>query len=339
MILNGLDCSHWQGVIDWNAVKTAKDFAFIKATGGDNGLYIDAEAYSNYRNAKNAGLSVGQYHFAGGTDPTEEAHYFITKISPLEENDVIILDWEVDHNDPVGWCKTFCDTVFQSTGVHPIIYMSLSRTTTYDWSSVAKDCGLWVAKYGINNGTLAGAGDFSSTGAFSCIAWQFTSKGTCPGISGNVDLDIFYGSLDQLKKYGWHAPVAEAPAPTPEPIPTTEPAPAEPPVEVLPVEPTPTPIPEENAPEAVPASVTPTPTTVSVPITEEKVTYYWESIIYNFIKGVIMSWLSGKKTYFVLAVAIISSIVGAWNGTITWLQCYEAILTACTAAGFRSAIK
>ena len=133
---------------------------------------------------------------------------------------------------------------------------------------------------------------------------------------------------------GWlHPSVLDVPVPAPVP------APVVPPVEVSPPTPPVTLVIPENPPTPIQPSVTPTPTTVSVPITEEKVTYYWESIIYNFIKGVIMSWLSGKKTYFVLAVAIISSIVGAWNGTITWLQCYEAILTACTAAGFRSAIK
>lgn len=233
MTINGIDVSIWQGNIDWNAVKSAKDFAFIKATGGDGGLYVDGNAYKNYYGAKAAGLPVGQYHFAGAGDPVEEAHFFVAKVSPLEENDILILDWEVSHGDPVGWCKRFCDTVFESTGVRPIVYMSQSRTTAYDWTPVAKDCGLWVAKYGINNGTLAGAGDINNTGAFSVCAWQYTSVGSCPGIAGNVDLNIFYGSVDQLKKYGWHKP-AETPAPATQPTPTPDPV-----VENKPVEETP----------------------------------------------------------------------------------------------------
>ena len=50
-----------------------------------------------------------------------------------------------------------------------------------------------------------------------------------------------------------------------------------------------------------------------------------------------MKFLDGYKTYIVLVVAIISAIVGAWNGTITWVDAYGVILTALTAGGFRSA--
>lgn len=62
----GIDVSHWQGRIDFAAVKAAGfDFAIIKAGGADAGYYKDSQFERYYADAVAAGLDVGAYYFTG----------------------------------------------------------------------------------------------------------------------------------------------------------------------------------------------------------------------------------------------------------------------------------
>jgi len=228
--MNALDVSRWQGDINWAAVKGAGyQIAVIKISGGDDGLYYDSKANQNYSNAKANGLSVGGYHFAGGTDPVAEAEYFVKGMSPFEENDVFVLDWEVQNPDPVGWCTRFVNHVHDLANVWPLIYMNGSTLNSQDWSPVTNNCGVWVAWYGQDpNADLPVK--------YPYIMHQYTSGGSVPGISGNVDLDAWYYDIPTWDKYGWHAPQTpvEPKPPVVEP-PVVEPPVVEPPVVEPPV--------------------------------------------------------------------------------------------------------
>lgn len=58
----GIDVSHHNGTIDWRAVADQDvDFAFIKATEGSG--HVDKRFAENWEAAKDAGLTVGAYHF------------------------------------------------------------------------------------------------------------------------------------------------------------------------------------------------------------------------------------------------------------------------------------
>lgn len=249
--IKAVDVSQYQGDINWVAVKTSGvQIAIIKMGGGDAGLYTDSKANQNYYNAKAAGLALGGYMFAGGGNPQNEADFFISCMSPIEENDVFILDWEINHADPVGWCEQFAQRVHDRTGMWPLIYVNGSTRNAYDWTrGVLANCGFWIAWYGQDpEGTLPVHGSY--------IMHQYTSSGSVPGIAGRVDLDAWFGTLAQFNKYGYHAP----PAPTPPPVPVPQPVP--PPVPVPdppkpdpkpPVDPTPPPAPPAPAPEPTPA--------------------------------------------------------------------------------------
>lgn len=223
--INAIDISQWQGNINWPAVKAAGyPIAIIKMTGGDAGLYTDSKANQNYYGAKNVGILVGGYHFAGGGNAANEADFFIAAMSPLEENDVMVLDWEIQHPDPVGWCTTFVNRVHDRTGVWPLIYFNGSTWNSHDWTPVTRNCGVWVAWYGQDpEGNLPVGGKIY-------VMHQYTSSGSVAGIAGRVDLDAWFGTLDQFKKYGWHPAATPAPVPTPAPTPPPTPPPAPQPV-------------------------------------------------------------------------------------------------------------
>lgn len=185
-------------------------------SGGDDGLYYDSKASQNYRGAIAAGKAVGMYHFAGGGDPIAEAEYFLRACSPLAENDVLVLDWEIQHANPVEWCRAFIQHIKDKTGVTCMIYMNTSTENVLDWTPVINlGCGLWVADYRFTPAQNVPIHRWKTY-----IMHQYTST--------PLDRDVFFGTVDQFKKYGYHAPVAPAPAPAP--LPATPPAPAPAPV-------------------------------------------------------------------------------------------------------------
>lgn len=240
--IEAVDVSQYQGSVNFSALD--RPIVIIKMSGGDNGLYTDSMANHNYYGAKAAGKLVGGYHFAGGGNPQNEADFFVAAMSPLVENDVLALDWEIEHADPVGWCTAFVNRVHDRTGVWPLFYTNGARVNQYDWSPVLKNCGLWVAWYGQNP-------ENNLPIHYPYVMHQYTSTGAVPGIAGNVDHDAWFGTLDQFKKYGYHAPPAPTPPPqpSPAPVPPPQPVPDPPkPIPTPPVDPTPPPAPPAPTP-------------------------------------------------------------------------------------------
>jgi GH25 family lysozyme M1 (1,4-beta-N-acetylmuramidase) len=218
----GLDVSRWQGNINFGAVVGAGyQVAVVKISGGDAGLYYDGKASANYYGFKAAGIpGIGGYHFAGGGDPIAEADFFIAGMRPWVENDVWVLDWEIQHPDPVGWCGAFLQRCHDVAGVWPLLYMNGSTRNAYNWDSngAVANCGKWIAWYGRDpEGTLPVAGVY--------IMHQYTSSGSVPGIAGNVDLDAVYMDIGHWDMYGWHPAAPAPPVITTQDVTTTNPVP------------------------------------------------------------------------------------------------------------------
>lgn len=206
MPLNGIDVSHYQDGINLATINA--DFVIMKATEATS--YVDPCCDSHYQEAKRAGKLLGVYHFARGIGSgIEEADYFLRNVEGYIGEAVLVLDFEYTNkptNENVNWAKTWLDRVYQKTGVRPLIYMSHSVTRHTDWTSVAKNYGLWVARYTSNNVVNGYQKDpwlgEEGTGAFSIVAiHQYTSTGRLSGWNGNLDLDIAYMTKDAWNKY------------------------------------------------------------------------------------------------------------------------------------------
>jgi hypothetical protein len=242
--LDAVDISQWQGAY--------KDYGtpivFMKASGGDAGVYLDSQLFGNYAGAKSQGKGIGLYHFAGGKDPVVEANYFLRACAPLEENDVLVLDWEVAHPNPVEWCRIFMETVHATCGVWPLIYINLATLRAYDWTPVLTNCGLWIAAW---------TGDPNSdinTGGHPYVVHQYRGA--------PLDLDAVWLTMDQFHKFGYHVKT-DTPVPTPAPAPVA-PTPITPPV-VIPT------------PPIVPTPVVPTPTPIKPPVIKKPI--WWNAML------------------------------------------------------------
>lgn len=186
--------------------RTGADFVIVKVTDGTS--YNDPAAAGFARQIIDAGMLGGGYHFwQAGQSATAQADHFVSVMKPVIGRALLVLDWESSDTGNVSGAKAFLDRVYAKTGVRPLIYMSQSVAAGHNWSSVAKDYALWVARYGTSS--------YGDTGAWAKPAmWQHTSSGRVPGYSGNVDLDYFYGD-----KAAWRAFASGDAAPTPTPDP------------------------------------------------------------------------------------------------------------------------
>ena len=198
--LEGIDVSHWQGVIDWGKVAAAgKRFAILKATDSDD--FVDDKYATNHAAAKSKGIWTGAYHFARpdatAGDARSEAAWFAGHVN-LGAGDLIpALDLEQSGGLSISalqsWVSTFLNEVTTRTGVRPMIYTSPAFWKKYMGDSRAlADAGfktLWVAHWGVSTPTVPA----SNWGGHGWTFWQYTSDGTVPGITGRVDLDRFNG--------------------------------------------------------------------------------------------------------------------------------------------------
>lgn len=197
-MLLGFDVSGHQGTVNFAAAASAsRGFAIIKATEGVG--WTDPDFAVNRRNAHAAGLIVGLYHFArpDTNSPDAEAAYFSGVIGPLQPNEFVCFDWERAYTgDHVAWSKTWLDDVRRSRSTTPFIYLNQGEERGQNWAPVASTYPLWLAAY---DGTTAQP---------SVPYWgaprmkQYSDAGTVLGVSGPVDVNVFFGDASQLAAYG-----------------------------------------------------------------------------------------------------------------------------------------
>ena len=195
--VHGIDISHYQGEVDWNLLEKTRqgrfpvEFIFMKATeGGDFG---DDKFVANFDSAKAHGFIRGAYHFYNPkTDPNKQADFFIRSVK-LEPGDLPpVLDIEKKSKDVKklqGDLKIWLRKIENHYGVKPIIYASYKFKTSYLNDSIFDTYPYWIAHYYVDSVKYQGEWKF----------WQHTDVGTLPGIEEKVDLNIFNGSLSEMK--------------------------------------------------------------------------------------------------------------------------------------------
>jgi hypothetical protein len=110
---------------------------------------------------------------------------------------VLVLDWEIQHPDPVGWCHAWLSRCYARTGVRPWIYLNMATATRGAWGDVASaGFPLWLARYD-------GKTEFPGIPYWGTpVAKQYSDAGQVPGINGKVDLDCFNGDLGMFRRLG-----------------------------------------------------------------------------------------------------------------------------------------
>lgn len=197
----GIDVSYHQGEIDWQQVKDAGfTFAIIRVGGrgyGEEGnLFADEYAQANYDGAKKAGLRVGAYFFSQAInthEAWEEARFALELIKGWELDLPLVYDWELlgdfartaemTEADKLEFTKKFFEVV-SSAGVTPMAYVAPWASETY--MEFVQDYPVWVVQY-TDRITFPYRFDY----------WQYSCTGTVPGISVEVDINLYIPPVEE----------------------------------------------------------------------------------------------------------------------------------------------
>jgi len=195
--LTGIDVSHYQGHVDWEAVKAAGcAFAFAKATEGTG--VTDPYFAANWSGMKAAGLARGAYHFfRPAEDAAQQAAHFLSTVQLAPGDLPPVLDVETNDNVSnsalVGGVQIWLDAVEPAAGVTPIIYTAASFWDAHVGGRFGA-YPLWIAHY-----TSAPSPAPLPAGWTAWTFWQYSQSLRIDGVGGPADHDYFDGTAEALQ--------------------------------------------------------------------------------------------------------------------------------------------
>lgn len=190
-----IDVSRYQGTIDWAQVAAAGYKGAMLKTVSTNpkmskradGLYIDQTFERNYRGARAAGLDVGVYYYTYATsEAMADAELALVREAvrgkeltmpvcvDVEENKIKKLS-TLDLTNVVAYALEKVEAM----GFYAQLYTYTGYSYELDMQRLAGRWDVWLADY---------TGETPQVD-YIYHAHQHTSKGSVPGIMGNVDLN------------------------------------------------------------------------------------------------------------------------------------------------------
>src|ERR1043165_9115877 len=197
--------------IDWLKLATDRRVVAIihRATIGDR---ADKKYAERKIEAKRRGYKWGAYHYGKPGDPIKQADFFLATVKP-EPDDLIALDLEstdFDKHMTFDEARAFIKRVKEKTGRYPIVYANnlvtkaISEQATPD--DVFAKTHLWYARF------KRSVTDFPAGTWKTYTPCQFSSEMNCtaadratclytvPGTEYDMDVDVFNGTVEELRK-------------------------------------------------------------------------------------------------------------------------------------------
>ena len=191
--ISGIDVSAHNGNIDFAKARAAgTEFVFVKATEG--ATFRDSAMNSNLRKAHEAGLKTGVYHFFRfDVDGVKQAHNLLKAIAGRPLSLPLVIDVE-SHTNPYTPAdivtRKIHDMVDELTAYgYPVIIYSNKKGFDNHVRDEFADCGVWLCSF-----TQPNRGK-------NWTFWQYSHKGSIPGIDSDVDLDPWHGTASEWQQY------------------------------------------------------------------------------------------------------------------------------------------
>lgn len=196
-----IDVSRYQGSITpegWKKVKAAGYQGVMLKTVSTNrrlskradGLYIDPTFEANYRNAKAAGLAVGVYYYTYATsEAMADAELALVRQAVYGKELTLPVAVDVEENKlkqlstlDLSNLTAYALKKVEDMGFYAQLYTytSFAKTRLYMGGAALRPYDVWLADYTGKTPAVT----------FAYNAHQHTSKGSVPGITGNVDLNV-----------------------------------------------------------------------------------------------------------------------------------------------------
>lgn len=195
MELKGIDVSSNQGKPDWAKVaKSGVKFAILRVHQRDG---IDSSFEYNYKGCKSNGILIGGYKYSYALTPSQaidEAEDVIAALNGRGLDFPVFYDLEWSNQRKLGKQAVENIAVAFLTRMKKAGY-KVGVYCNYDWyksclSNALKQYECWIANYPkkeLDNGTLQ-----ERLRVPVGVGWQYSEHGKVSGISGNVDMDVFY---------------------------------------------------------------------------------------------------------------------------------------------------
>ena len=199
----GIDVSSWQGKPDWTKVKkSGVEFAILRIH-QKNGP--DTSFEHNYKGCKANAILIGGYKYSYALTPAqalEEAEDTLSVLAGRGLDFPVFYDLEWNSQRKLGSAaikkiaETFLNRI-KKAGYKAGIYCNM------DWyqkvlTEKLRKYDLWIARYPADDtGTIQ-----ERLRPDIGVGWQYSSKGKVSGITGNVDMNVFYKNYteDKAKK-------------------------------------------------------------------------------------------------------------------------------------------
>ena len=194
-----IDVSRWQGIIKmegWAQVKAAGYKGAMLKTVSTNrklskradGLYIDPTFETNYRNARAAGLDVGVYYYTYATsEAMADAELALLRQAVWGKEFSLPVCVDVEENKlkqlstlDLSNLTAYALEQVEKMGFYAQLYTYTGYKYELDMDRLSSRWDVWLADY---------TGETPNV-TFNYNAHQHTSKGSVPGITGNVDLNV-----------------------------------------------------------------------------------------------------------------------------------------------------
>lgn len=192
-----IDVSRYQGLIDWAQVAAAGyKGAMLRAVSTNrklskraDGLYIDPTFETNYRNARAAGLDVGVYYYTYATsEAMADAELALLRQAVYGKELTLPVAVDLESPNLVGMpygdlsnLAAYHLEQIEKMGFFAQLYTYTSYANAHlDMARLSGRWDVWLADYTGKTPNVT----------FNYNAHQHTSKGSVPGITGNVDLNV-----------------------------------------------------------------------------------------------------------------------------------------------------
>lgn len=196
--IKGADFSSIQTVTDWNAVKKSGIEVVILRCHQKFG--IDTSFESHYAGAKKVGIKVGVYKYSYAMTVSEaekEANDVLAVLKGKKLDFPVFYDVEEDAQSNLPKktmamiIKTFLGKI-SAAGYKVGVYCNVNWYANILDRSLLPNYDYWLAAYPYKSSDDGTVQERLNPNAG--IGWQYSSRGTVPGVKGskNVDLDLFY---------------------------------------------------------------------------------------------------------------------------------------------------
>lgn len=188
------DISHYAPVSDWKKVKGSVSFLISKATQGTT--YIDPTLDQFIRGCEKYKIPYWLYAYLNNGNELAQAKFLVKTVRKRTGSCFVGYILDVEDGNRAANVKAALDYL-KKQGRKTMLYTGYASYGLYRNVIAGRGsrCAWWEARYGTNSGKY----NSKYPGHKGADLLQYTSRGSCPGIRGRVDLNRINGK----KKLKW----------------------------------------------------------------------------------------------------------------------------------------